>query len=174
MNLKPFCLLFHSSLAVHQINTYSGNSAPLKFQCLLLFLSEQHPILLDRNGVHNRDVWKKRPMQQEQKASSYYVLLEYMKALNDYQCSWTRIRVDISWWLKALLPLFMTKKERCNFNGTWTSSVPSKRLCKRSLSSTLIQTDLWVELLHLYCSQLPFDKEPLANPCLDFPSSSVH
>jgi hypothetical protein len=28
----------------------------------------------------------------------------------------------------------MTKKERYNFNGTWTSSVPSKRLYKRSLS----------------------------------------
>jgi len=59
MNLKPFCLLFDSSLAVQQTNTYSGNSALLKFQCLLLFFSEQHPILLDRNGVHNRDVWKK-------------------------------------------------------------------------------------------------------------------
>jgi hypothetical protein len=58
MNLKPFCLLFDSSLAVQQTNTYSGNSALLKFQCLLLFFSEQHPILLDRNGVHNRDVWK--------------------------------------------------------------------------------------------------------------------
>jgi hypothetical protein len=74
-------------------------------------------------------------MHQEQKASSYYVLLECVKALNDYQCSWPRTRVVISWWLKALLSLFMTKKERCNFNGTWTSSVPSKRLCKHSLST---------------------------------------
>ena len=74
-------------------------------------------------------------MQQEQKASSYYVLLEYAKALNDYQCSWMRTRVVISWWLKALLSLFMTKKERYNFNGTWTSSVPSKSQYRRSLST---------------------------------------
>jgi hypothetical protein len=132
MNLKPFCLFFDSSLAVHQTNTYSGNSAPLKFQCLLLFFLEQHPILLDRNGVH---CLEKRPMHQEQKASSYYVLLEYAKALNDYQCSWMRTRIVISWWLKALLSLFMTKKERYNFNGTWTSSVPSNSLYRRSLST---------------------------------------
>jgi len=37
MNMKPFCLLFDCSLAVQQINTYNGNSALLKFQCLLLF-----------------------------------------------------------------------------------------------------------------------------------------
>jgi hypothetical protein len=36
MNLKPFCLLFDSSLAVQQTNTYRGNSA-IKVQCLLLF-----------------------------------------------------------------------------------------------------------------------------------------
>jgi hypothetical protein len=45
-------------------------------------------------------------MHQEQKASSYYVLLEYMKALNDYQYSWMRTKVVISWWLKALLSKF--------------------------------------------------------------------
>jgi hypothetical protein len=28
----------------------------------------------------------------------------------------------------------MMKKERYNFNGKWTSSVPHKRLCRRSLS----------------------------------------
>ena len=91
---KPFCLLFDSSLAVQQTNTYSGNSALLKFQCLLLFFSEQHPILLDRNDVHKRCL-ERKPMHQEQKASNCYVPLEYVKALNDYQCSWTRTRVVV-------------------------------------------------------------------------------
>ena len=86
MNLKTVLSPLRSSLAVHQTNTYSGNSALLKFQCLLLFFSEQHPILLDRNDVHKRCL-ERRPMHQEQKASSYYVLLEYVKALNDYQYS---------------------------------------------------------------------------------------
>jgi len=46
------------------------------------------------------------------------------------QWGWFRRRpmhqVVISWWLKALLLLFMTEKKRCSFNWTWTSSVPTK------------------------------------------------
>ena len=58
-------------------------------------------------------------------ASSYLVPLADTEAMNNYQCDWTRTKVVISWWLKALLQLFKTEK-RCNFNGTWTSSVPTE------------------------------------------------
>jgi hypothetical protein len=59
-------------------------------------------------------------------ASSYLVPLADTEAMNNYQCNWTGTKVVISWWLKALLQLFMTEKRRCNFNGTWTSSVPTE------------------------------------------------
>jgi len=54
------------------------------------------------------------------------VLLKDVEAMNNYQCNWTRTKVVISWWLKALLQLFKTEKRRCNFDGTWTSSVPTE------------------------------------------------
>jgi len=78
-----------------------------------------------------------------------------MKALNDYQYSWTRTKVIISWWPEALL-LFMTEKLVggiccCSWLRRGAASIrrgqqcSHRRLCRHSLSiwcSTLVQADL--------------------------------
>jgi len=131
---KPFCLLFDSSLAVQQTNTYSGNSALLKFQCLLLFFSEQHPILLDRNGVHNRDVWKKGQCTRNRKLAAI-------------MCSWNMWRL----WMtistvereQGLSSLIVTEGITVIVHCSW-------RKRRGATSMELIQTDLWV------CTDVPF------------------
>jgi len=90
--------------------------------------------------------------------------------MNNYQCNWTRTKVVISWWLKALLQLFKTEKRRCNFNGTWTSSVPTEDCVDIPFPFDALHLfkQIWFWLLHLWCSQLPFDNEPLSDNFLCF------
>jgi len=52
--LHPF---LDSPLTDSQTDLYRESSTTLKFNVCFFFL-DQHPMLLDRNGVHNRDGWK--------------------------------------------------------------------------------------------------------------------
>jgi len=69
----------------------------------------------------------------------------------------------------------MAKKKRCSFNWTWTSNVPTKDCADIPFpfNAQHLFKQIWVWLLHLWCSQLHFDIVPLSNPFLYYPSFSI-
>jgi hypothetical protein len=69
----------------------------------------------------------------------------------------------------------MAEKKRCSFNWTWTSNVPTKNCADIPFpfNAQHLFKQIWVWLLHLWCSQLHFDIVPLSDPFLYYPSFSI-
>ena len=130
-------------------------------------------MLLDRNGVHNRDGWKEGQCTRNRKLAAIicswniWMLWTTISAVEREQglslvddwrhcchCSWLKRRGATS-----------MEHEQVVFPARDCADVPFPLLKLNTYS-----TDLWVELLHLYCSQLPFDNDPLSKPFLHYPS----